>query len=1635
MMEVENLQKTVTAKLSVLEYTRKSCDKIKETANRRDCERKRSTIEAKLDEINALKDKIGEEKLLAGEEFRTVEKWSNEFDEELKIYEETLEEISAFIGNLRIKEEEEKSSIAISDERKIYEMKLKLKTEYDEKSSEAKSSTSGMRVKLPKLEISKFNGSLTDFMRFWNTFSEEIDRSEIPSTSKFSYLKEYLGPKVRPHVESLPFTTEGYTRAKTILQSKYGRPSEIINAHVQKIMNLPTLNGANPGKVCEFYEILLRNVQALETMGKVESVNGYVRMVLDRLPGIRSELVRDDDDWHEWKFPDLVASLRRWTERNPVTNTEGFPRRDERTRDRMYQTGDQSYFSTDCVYCCSKSHKSVQCTVVKDHNERKKILAEKRLCFNCTGSQHQARYCKSKQTCVKCNKRHHSSICEAEQRSDGGNVNGAVRQPLMLSQESSVVYPTVVVQVMGVKCRAVLDTMAGSSYISAGLLDYVGAKTFHTEVRKIEMMFNTVKKKIQIYNLEVQNNEGVVVFEAEFTKVERKELLNLPNPRYEKLKRRYQHLAPVKMDDTDTKDELPIHIIFGSNEYTRIKTATAPLVGVPGEPVAEYTSLGWTIMSPGTSDELFATVTRSVSDDYDRLCRLDVLGVQDTAEGDQGSVYDNFREQLVKGDDGRYETGLLWKSNYAPLPHNKEGSRARLSNMLRKYKNSNPQLLKDYDAIIREQIAEGMVEIVPPEATPGKNEFYIPHKPIIREQAQSTKLRIVFDASARANERSPSLNDSLETGPPLQNLMWDVIVRSRFHPIVLAGDMKQAFLQIGIRASDRDALRFHWVKDLVTFEQITLRFARALFGLNQSPFLLGAVVREHLKSYAEKYPEIVREILLCLYVDDLIHGTFSVEKAKNFKKLSTEIFDQGKFTLHKWQSNVPALEDAKVPVEEGETTFAKQKLGGETQTKLLGLLWDKENDTLSVKIPEPEEIKDDTKKNMLKFNAAIYDPIGLICPVTLRGKHIFREACEAKFAWDAQLTGDVLTKWKLFLKHLPRIATIPRPLAPYRENINYVDLHMFADASKIGTAAVVYAVVHQDSGVTQGLVAAKSRLSKKTTIPRLELTAALVGANLHHNISTVLQNIGSGVPIRKSIGWSDSTTALHWIKGHGNEQYKQFVSNHCEKILAKNLEEYRHVPGDQNPADIASRGAKFNELGKEYWIGPDWLPHERKWPANIITEPSSETQAEARLVKDVLRVSVTQSDNLGELMEKFRFKKAIRITGWGLRFKHNSTPGKVKREGPLTTDEIKAATNIWIRRAQAEGEADSKFEKHVAQLNLEKNSEGIYVCMGRIQGHYPIYLPTYSTISEKLVASSHLATLHGGVGLTMAHLRERYWIPRLRQLAKKLRKGCFGCKRMHATPLHRPPAGSLPIERTVGSRPFEVIGLDYAGPFPYKMSKKREGKAYLMLYTCSLTRAVHLELLPDQSAETFIPSLKAMIARRGRPKRIYSDNFSTFVSSAKWLKKVARSEETNDFLASNEIQWRFNLSRAPWWGGQFERMVGIVKDSLYKTIGRSVLNWNELSEVLLDVETCVNNRPLSYVDDDVELPLLTPNMMIFGQGVNLPEGDADLHSDKDLRKRARFLQSCKDKIWTRWRNEYLRALRERHDLTHDGKSN
>ena len=568
--------------------------------------------------------------------------------------------------------------------------------------------------------------------------------------------------------------------------------------------------------------------------------------------------------------------------------------------------------------------------------------------------------------------------------------------------------------------------------------------------------------------------------------------------------------------------------------------------------------------------------------DYEELCRLDVLGLADTPQHDQGQVYSEFREQLSRNEAGWYEASLPWKGNHPPLPTNEQGSLRRLQTIKRKLQRSG--LEQAYTEIIEEQKSEGVVEVADQEAQ--GVECCIPHKPVVKDSAETTKICIVYDGSAKAHADAVSLNDCLYTGPSLQNNLWSVLVRERMHPVAITGDLKKAFLQVRVKEQDRDALRFHWRADDQSNIE-TLRFTRALFGLALSPFLLGSVIEHHLDSWESRKPQAVAELRESLYVDDLLSGGTTVEEAKELKQQAIEIFGDATFTLHKWHSNERDLEEPAVPNDK-EETYAKQQLGGPkgAESSMLGLAWNKERDEIRVSFPETKA--DVTKRGVLRKLASIYDPLGLASPVTLEGKLLYRAICDEKIA--SQIAKSVEKVGRSPTETNQRPKTFSRTQTVHQ-------IHSFArfgDASGYGVGATVFAVVEQEAGINQRLVAAKARLAKQgLTIPRLEMVSAHVVTNVLANVKDALK----GFPVVGLHGWIDSTVVLLWIKGRG--QYKQFVENRVRKIQAKSEITWRHVLTEMNPADLASRGGSV-EHRELWWNGPEWMANPEHWPQDIV---------------------------------------------------------------------------------------------------------------------------------------------------------------------------------------------------------------------------------------------------------------------------------------------------------------------------------------------------------------------------------------------------------------------------------------------------
>ena len=922
---MENLEATLQTKLKQLERTEGKTSEVLKAGKQTAISRHLSNLKELLTEVDKARRMLEAQKIANKLGDEEISEWNDGVNAKIEEADGRIEVLEEWLVKrkmeLEIQEREEKMQFEI----KLHETKLKLQQELQAKTGNQNASaheTPTSQAKLPKLVITKFNGTFADWPRFWGQYSETIDKSNVAPVTKFTYLRELLDDRVRKTIDFLPHTSrtsEGYNRAIVTLKDRFGKESEIVKAYVKEILDLPYTPTANPKRIHEFFEKLSYSVQSLETLKQLKEVNGIVSLTLEKLPNIRGDLVRNDPEWESWDFVKFTEALRLWTRRNPVDNLKVFkpeePFKKREKPDRSFQTQQRKGQFRKCVYCHAVDHRPSECNSVPTPALRREFLVAKGLCFNCTGP-HKSSECKSVATCFHCGKRHHTSICDMIK---GRNSEGVLTAHGPDNKE--VVYPIILVEIDGIKTHALLDTDAGSSYASSKLIDLLKKRPTETATKRIDTMLGSTTTRVEIYSATVGAVDGMFEMNINLTKAHKPQLLTLDNPNYPSLLSKYSHLKGVNIDDDDTRPQIPIHIVLGASEYATIKTSTAQSVGKPGQPVAGKTLLGWTVMSPGREDVGSPVLlTQSAFTDYEQLCSLGVLGLADTHENDQLPVYEEFKEQLERSPAGWYETSLPWKGNHPALPSNETGSKRRLEQLIRKLERNGQY--QEYDNIIQEQLQQGVIEPAP--ETPNGKEYYIPHKGVNRENAESTKLRIVYDASAKETENQPSLNDCLHPGPPLQNRLWDILVRSRSYPVLLTGDLKKAFLQVRIKEEERDSLRFHW-RPPNSQNTFVYRFTRALFGMTCSPFHLGGVIGQHLETWESRHPELTKEHANGIYV------TSTAEK----KATTIEVFNDAAFTIHKWHSNAPELEaiSESPSKSENDLTNAKEQLGGATPSE------------------------------------------------------------------------------------------------------------------------------------------------------------------------------------------------------------------------------------------------------------------------------------------------------------------------------------------------------------------------------------------------------------------------------------------------------------------------------------------------------------------------------------------------------------------------------------------------------------------------------------------------------------------------------------------------------------------------------
>lgn len=431
----------------------------------------------------------------------------------------------------------------------------------------------------------------------------------------------------------------------------------------------------------------------------------------------------------------------------------------------------------------------------------------------------------------------------------------------------------------------------------------------------------------------------------------------------------------------------------------------------------------------------------------------------------------------------------------------------------------------------------------------------MPHHPVITPGKSTTKVRIVYDASAKTNKEGNSLNDCLYRGPLILRDLCGLLLRFRLNRTAIVADIEKAFLQVGLQQDERNVTRFFWIKDIKktpTCENIiTYRFCRVPFGVVSSPFLLSATIRHHLKKFPQ---DLTEQLGRDIYVDNLITGVETVEQAVELYKEAKEIFGEAVMNLREWNSND----------KEFMSMIDTKDRMKEENLRVLGIMWNTKSDLLNIANSHIETSLF-TKRNILKIIASIYDPLGYFSPISVRAKIFFQDLWRDHIDWDEELPKEKKNLWTQIQYSLESISSFH--LQRYLGSDTMVNeatyyLACFCDASNKAYAATIYLVITSETEELSNLIFAKTRLApkKEVSIPRLELLAVVMGVRSLNFVKRELS-----LEISRVILWTDSQCVLHWI---GSEKkLDTFVENRIKEIrLSENIE-YSYISTRENPTD------------------------------------------------------------------------------------------------------------------------------------------------------------------------------------------------------------------------------------------------------------------------------------------------------------------------------------------------------------------------------------------------------------------------------------------------------------------------------------
>lgn len=1533
-------------------------------------------------------------------------------------------------------------------------------------------------IKLPRITVPKFDGNYQYWTSFHDAFVSLVDsNSAYSSRNKMHFLKESLTGTALTLIARLPVSEANYKIAWKRLKDRFHNRRVIVNKHLQEFIGMEKLSNATAWGLRKLIDVTRETLQGLETIEiSIELWDPIIVHILESKLDLNTMTEWERflngttkipeysqlDNFLETQFRilDSAESTAR------VINQESDNKRLENRKPIKQSPSKTLVVKTQRCGVCNQNHWIYFCSIFDGWviPERRKFIDRTNRCINCL-QEHPNEPCRSKYRCKICKEKHNTKLHEDNTVTAHIGANDMISDNISESHESAIVNATIHTENVRSKLLATalvqVKDKFGISHTLRAFIDQGSESAFITErvaqllclPRKREHVpllgmndvpLGSASTSVNIEINSIHDKSFVITTRALISK-------SIISTRTTNDKTVYNlgYLKDIPLADPNFLSTSNVDILIGVDIYG-LSLIDGIRKGEPHQPIAQNTRFGWLVFGALSPKKEFSIRINyvSLSQQLQRFWENEIVQPKQIMSEEHEKCKEFYDETTTRQSNGKYTVSLPFnmdKNDPDFLGETFDRALKRQLQLERRFK-SNPQLRKPYNEFMREYLDLGHMS---PCSNNLKTGCYLPHHAVIRTSSTTTKLRAVFDASAKSTN-GHSLNDRCLAGPTIQPELFEIFLRWRTHKIALVADLEKMYRQIVVKSDDRQfqkiLYRFTDNEPMQAYELNTVTY-----GTKPAPYMAIQTTFKLADDERKSYPLAAKRIKTDMYVDDLMSGADSVGEATSLQREFSNVFKAGNFLLRKWASNNEAVLKTISP--ENRAIQTPFELNVEDSIKTLGTLWSPKADKLHFKLDMTtlSSEKRMTKRKLLSDASKLFDPCGILGPLTIKAKILMQDIWKQGIDWDSHLTNEMQEQWDEYRAQLPLIEKISIDRWLSTTKTSHISLHGFCDSSEKAYCAAIYLVQKSGNETTSKIICAKTKVApiQSESIPRLELCGAVI-------LSELMERVANALNVHKNYIylWTDSEIVLTWLMSHPS-RWSTYVANRVSNIQNKyNNSYWRYVPTHYNPADIGSKGKLASQfINCSLWFcGPEWLiqlPSE--WPSSKWTLPSNATLEEKKKVNTVCTLK-----SESEIIKKFSsLNKLFRITARLFRFIFN-TKGKSKdslkyERNYVTVQEIRRARLFWLKHVQSiwfyQEVLDVKSNKPVNNksalktLNPCLNENNLLIVYGRLQyanisneSKFPIILPQKSHLSQLIIDKAHKVTLHGTIHLTMASIRQEFWILNCRNAVKSHIHRCIVCYKQKPLPLTQLMA-PLPRIKTTPQPAFSHCGIDFAGPIEIKCSEKRNAqcvKGYICVFVCMATKAIHLELCGGLDTPKFIAAVRRMISTRGICSDIYCDRGLNFQGAKNELPRLLVqansqiSKEIAGIFANDGITFHFIPPNAPSWGGQWESYVKLTKHHLRRVNISIKLTFEEMNTVLKQIEACINSRPLCAITSDInDFDLLTPGHFLIGRPLNLVPEPNLMNIKENLLDRWQKVQKGLQIFWSRWQIEYLHTLQPR----------